>query len=150
MPVIILTLFTVLSLALTTEVFCDDTDLKIKVETITQREYAGKAVTDGYGIEILTEEGYEQAKEIAAMQEKNNEMIQATLFSKAQQDNADHVSVVVEQLGLFDSSYAAADIQESTNTGSWSVLIAGLVLIIATGAGIALAIMWQRHRGVRV
>ena len=79
-PIIILILFAVLPLALTTEVFCGDTDLKIKVETITQREYAGKAVTDGYGIEILTEEGYEQAKEIAAMQETNNQMMQATLF----------------------------------------------------------------------
>ena len=142
-------MFVVSMCASATDGFCDDTDLEIKPESITHRQYAGDAVTDGYGIEILTEEGYKQAKEIATMQETNNQMMQATLFSQSQQDNADYVSVAVEQLGLFDSSYAAADIQESTNTGSWNILITGLVLIIATGAGIALAIMWQRHRGVR-
>ena len=146
MSIIIPILFAVLSLALTTEVFCDDTDIKIKVETITQREYAGKAVTDGYGIEILTEEGYEQAEEIAAMREKQNEMTKGALFSESQSMSTDEVAAKTAELGLFGNDYSAVDTQGSASSASHSTILSVLILIIATSAGVALAFVWQKRK----
>lgn len=127
--------------------FCDDTDLKIDIESITQRQYAGNAVTDGYGIEILTEEGYSQAEKIAAMREKQNEMTRGTLFSKSQSMDTNEVAKKTLELGLFGSDYSAVDTQDSTSSGSYSTILTILILIIATSAGVALAFVWQRRKG---
>lgn len=147
-PFIAAIVLVVFSYVFTTYGFCDETDLEIDVESITQREYAGQAVTDGYDIEILTEDGYAQAEEIAAMREKNYEMTQTALFSDSEFSGADEVAVITEKLGMFDSGYTAADIQESTYSGSKNTILIILVLLLATGGGVALAFMWQRHRRV--
>lgn len=126
--------------------FCEDTDLKIDVESITQRQYAGTAVTDGYGIEILTEEGYEQAEEIAAMRAKQNEMTKGALFSESQSMSTDEVAAKTAELGLFGSDYSAVDTQDSASSASHSTILSVLILIIATSAGVALAFVWQKRK----
>ena len=126
--------------------FCEDTDLKIDVESITQRQYAGTAVTDGYGIEILTEEGYEQAEEIAAMREKQNEMTKGALFSESQSMSTDEVAAKTAELGLFGSDYSAVDTQDPASSASHSTILSVLILIIATSAGVALAFVWQKRK----
>ena len=104
-------------------------------------------MTDGYGIEILTEEGYSQAEKIAAMREKQNEMTRGTLFSKSQSMDTNEVAKKTLELGLFGSDYSAVDTQDSTSSGSYSTILTILILIIATSAGVALAFVWQRRKG---
>ena len=47
LPIIIVGVFIVSFYMFVAYGFCDDTDLKIDVESITQRQYGGTAVTEG-------------------------------------------------------------------------------------------------------
>ena len=147
-PIIVVIVFVVSMCASATDGFCDETDLEIKPESITHRQYAGDAVTDGYGIEILTEEGYEQAEAIAAMREKQSEITKAVLFSETQHEKTDEVAIKAEELGLFNSEYAAIDTQESASSDSYNLILIILMLFAATSAGVTLAIAWQKRKGV--
>lgn len=148
-PAIATIMLTMMLFVFPVKAYCDDTDLKVKVETITRREYVEKAVTDGYGIEILTADGYKRAEEVSAMEKENTGAIQAELFSETKTGNTNQTPAQVEQLGLFDIDYEASDIQTSEGSETSRFILTGLVLFLATGLGIVLAIMWQKQRGTR-
>ena len=126
----------------------EETDLQIRVETITQRSYAGTAVTDRYNTTILTAESYEQAREIAARQEQEHITALASLFTASDdisQDNS--VSETVERLGLFGDNYTLTNTKPAQSVKTNNTWVTVLVLAIGAGAGGILAVAIQKRKG---
>ncbi len=122
-------------------------DLYIPPETISERAFAGIAVTDRVEVEIMTDEGFENAKRIAEQTEAERNATQAELFSGESKTNVDKVAVKTNELDLFDSGYTASStINNTENETSNDVFFTIVFLLSGLFFGIALAVILKNRK----
>ena len=140
-----LLLLAIMHMLLPLTAYADDTDLVVPPETISLWAYYSAALTDRYGLELLTEESYEQARAIAEKQERDYHAAQASLFSTREETKAPPLQLA-EQLGLFGRDYEANQISARAQESGGSLwLVAGL-LVFGTVGGCALAVVLQKRK----
>lgn len=124
----------------------DNEDIEIRIQSLKDRQYGSQALTDGYGIEILTPFSTGQQAEIAKTKQEELIILSNSLFidGYVQTDKERRITLDAAKYGLFLNNYNAknttslkVDVEIAKN-----VLVFGAVICIMLG--FLLARGWNR------
>ncbi|MFZ2537353.1 MAG: hypothetical protein WAX04_00410 [Oscillospiraceae bacterium] len=126
------------------------TGLPIHAQGIKEREYKGSALTDAYGVDILTEDSNKLRQQVTvARKQEREEFSNKLLVSERTLDEPNHAFILqVNELGLFlkPSSYTAYEaVNAKTATQIW-IPIFIFTALAAISFFAALAVQRRKRR----
>lgn len=125
-------------------------DIDIKEESFTERQYSSVALSDKYGVELVTAQSAEWNRKIESrsanqMQALKDRLLINELPRSSPQET---VQSKASELGLFSKDYSIIVISAASHDKSYSLLLPiGVVTVGASsGGGAAALLLWKRRR----